>query len=129
MLSERDRSQPDPQHPALSADRPQFVDNQHGNTLDAAIVAHLKALRQENAMLWGLDIATAFFNLPGFALLADELERVGKVRLLLGAEPRPEAAWPVRKPGDSPPAEFVREQVVHSLEELDAGLRHISKEE
>lgn len=123
MTHARKEGSLDPKHPALSADRPLFVDNQNGNTLDAAICAHLKALRQENAMLWGLDIATAFFNLPGFALVADEIERVGKVRLLLGAEPRPEAAWPVRKPGDKPPAEFLRHQVEQSLDEQDAGLR------
>lgn len=37
-------------------------------------------------------IATAYFNPGGFALLAEQLERVGKVRLLLGAEPQPQDA-------------------------------------
>ncbi len=39
-------------------------------------------------------IATAYFNPGGFGLLADELDRVGKVRLLLGAEPQPQDAGP-----------------------------------
>lgn len=39
-------------------------------------------------------IATAYFNPGGFGLLADELERVGKVRLMLGAEPQPQDAGP-----------------------------------
>lgn len=34
-----------------------------------------------------LDIATAYFNLDGFSLLAQALDGVGEVRLLLGAEP------------------------------------------
>ncbi|WP_146841526.1 helicase-related protein [Cellulomonas composti] len=34
-----------------------------------------------------LDIATAYFNLGGFGLLAEALDRVGPVRLLLGSEP------------------------------------------
>lgn len=34
-------------------------------------------------------IATAYINPAGFALLADELERVPRVRLLIGAEPDP----------------------------------------
>lgn len=36
-----------------------------------------------------LDIATAYFNLGGYSLLADSLDRVNGVRLLLGAEPVP----------------------------------------
>jgi hypothetical protein len=62
-------------HPALSEQRPLFVDNRDGNTLDEAVSRHLRALRREDAMLWEVCIATAFFNVPGFRLLADELGR------------------------------------------------------
>ena len=41
-----------------------------------------------------LDVASAFFNVGGYALLADSLDRVTGVRLLLGAEP----AAPERRP-------------------------------
>src|SRR5581483_445419 len=34
-----------------------------------------------------LAVATAYFNVGGFALLADELEALAHVRILLGAEP------------------------------------------
>ena len=34
-----------------------------------------------------LDVATAYFNLGGYGLLAEALDRVGPVRLLLGSEP------------------------------------------
>ena len=34
-----------------------------------------------------LAISTAYFNPGGFGLLADQLERAGRVRLMIGAEP------------------------------------------
>ncbi len=36
-----------------------------------------------------LDVATAYFNVGGYSLLADSLDQVTGVRLLLGAEPTP----------------------------------------
>ena len=36
-----------------------------------------------------LDIATAYFNVAGYSLLADSLDQATGVRLLLGAEPTP----------------------------------------
>src|SRR5579863_7439083 len=42
-------------------------------------------------------IATAFFNPGGFRLLAEELEQVGPVRLLPGAEPDPDERTRVRQ--------------------------------
>jgi hypothetical protein len=77
----------DPAHPALSPTRPLFIDNRDGNTLDEAIRQHLRALRQEMALPWEVCIATAFFNLPGYSLIAAELEQMAGVRLLLGTEP------------------------------------------
>ena len=41
-----------------------------------------------------LDIASAYFNVGGFSLLADSLDRLNGARLLLGAEPTP----PERRP-------------------------------
>ena len=41
-----------------------------------------------------LDVASAFFNVGGYALLADSLDQATGVRLLLGAEP----AAPERRP-------------------------------
>lgn len=109
--------------PSLSETRPLFVDNQGGNTLDRALVQHLRALRSEGALPYGLDIATAFFNVPGFELLAGSLGEVGKVRLLLGAEPVPEAVTPARLPGDPTEPEWTRRQVQHALEQLGSGLK------
>lgn len=47
-----------------------------------------------------LAIATAYINPGGFSLVADELERAPKVRLLLGAEPNPNTYGPLEKPLD-----------------------------
>lgn len=115
---------PDLQHPALSESRPLYINNQGGNTLARALARHMEALRQQQGVLpLGLSIASGFFDLAGFNLLADDLEHVGKVRLLLGAEPLPEAAW--RPPGLSDPSEpdFTRAQVGAGLAHLDEGLR------
>jgi len=67
--------------------RPYFVDNRNGATLDKALCQHLRALREQGQLVFSLDIATAFFNVPGFDLLADEFCHTAKIRLLLGAEP------------------------------------------
>ncbi len=109
--------------PSLSTTRPLFIDNRNGNSLDRAIARHLNALRAEAALPWGLDIASAFFNVPGFNLIADGVEHLAKVRLLLGAEPTPESAMPHRQPGDPPEPRFTQQQVAKSLEQLDEGLR------
>lgn len=114
---------PDTSIPSLSNTRPLFIDNQGGNTLDRAIVQHLRALRTEGALPYGLDIATAFFNVPGFELLSGALGEVGRVRLLLGAEPTPESAAPARLPGDPTEPEWTRRQVQHALYQLGAGLK------
>lgn len=122
-MSKRERNKAiDPGHPSLSSTRPLFVDNRDGNTLAAALCQHLRTLRQEQAMLWEVCIATAFFNVPGFDLLAEDLEQVGKIRLLLGTDPLPEANRPERLVGDPAEPEFTRRLVCQTLQQLDAGL-------
>lgn len=90
--------------------------------LDRAIHEHLQALSRESALAWGLDITTAYFNLGGFRLIADDLGRIGRVRLLLGAEPTPEAVLPVRRPEDPREPEFTERQIRQGLDALDRGL-------
>lgn len=87
--------------PALTSapdGRPHFVDNRDGNTLDAALRAYLRASREGQQQCVFADVATAYFNLPGFDLLAEEFGKVAQLRLLLGAEPRPEPQWPEPQP-------------------------------
>ncbi|MEU3281446.1 helicase-related protein [Streptomyces antibioticus] len=69
--------------------RPTFATNQPqpGDTVADAINALLQGMRTHLATPPPVAIATAFFNPGGFKLLSDQLEHVGPVRLLLGAEP------------------------------------------
>lgn len=69
--------------------RPTFATNRPaGNeTVADAINGLLSGMRTHLSTSPPLAIATAFFNPAGFRLLADELERAGSVRLLLGAQP------------------------------------------
>ena len=70
--------------------KPTFATNRPGERVADAINSHLEHLRGWNKA-YEVAVATAYFNPGGFSLLADELEQVGNVRLLLGAEPeRPE---------------------------------------
>jgi phosphatidylserine/phosphatidylglycerophosphate/cardiolipin synthase-like enzyme len=72
--------------------RPTFATNRPstGETVADALNALLHGMRTHLAEAPTVAIATAFFNPGGFRLLAGELEQVGPVRLLLGAEPEPD---------------------------------------
>ena len=69
-----------------------------------------------------MSIATGYFNADGFAMIADRLERLSGVRLLLGAEPVPPPAQPSRKPGDPTGAQLEAKLVSEGLEKTAAGL-------
>jgi len=105
-----------------SDSRPYFLDNRDGNTLDKALCEHLSVLRERAQFVFSLDIATAFFNVPGFDLLADEFCQTAKVRLLLGAEPKPEAERVLPQPGDPPEPQFTARLVAEGLTRLDGAL-------
>ncbi len=100
---------------SLSA-KPEFATNRSGERVADAICAHLAHLRETLANPPELAIATAYFNPGGYSLLADELDQVAKVRLLLGAEPTvPERA--VRCLADSTsPARAARAELRRVLE-------------
>ena len=109
---------------------PDFIDNIDGNTL-AATLADLLAnglpggrglLGEAGPPPGQLDIATAFFSPAGFAAIAGALDRVERIRLMVGAEPPSQARPPVREPG-VPPQRFERELLKAGLDDFDAGLR------
>lgn len=66
----------------------------------AALSSHLGWLAENYSRPLELSIATGYFNVEGFSLLADQLEGLPHTQLLLGAEPTPPPAIPERKPGD-----------------------------
>ena len=109
---------------ADSASRPAFVDNREGNTLARAITTHLEALRRTGRTPAELCVASCYFNPQGLELLAREARHLPRIRLLLGADPTPEAVLPRRTPYDPTEPEFTRRRVSLGLAHLERGLRH-----
>jgi len=105
--------------------KPEFIDNRDGNTLGAALRSHLRWLAETYKQPVELSIATGFFNPGGFAQIADQIEHVSKVRLLLGAEPLSPPAIPPRDPfkvrqrGDAYMEHLLRDK----LSREEAGIR------
>ncbi|MET4625751.1 hypothetical protein ABIB83_002767 [Bradyrhizobium sp. I1.8.5] len=107
---------------------PEFIDNRDGNTLLAALQAAIpdapiSGAQQASPVLAEISIATAFMSPAGFGAVAERLDQATGVRLLLGAEPEPEARRTARRPGDPPQAAFERREVAEGLKLLEAGLR------
>src|SRR5205807_2544344 len=73
----------------LGVTQPSFLDNQDGNTVARGLRERIDWLTSNLVQPVTLTVATGYFNPGGFAQLADVLQRVGHVRLLLGAEPPP----------------------------------------
>ena len=63
---------------------PYVIDNRTEDTSMRRVLGDLLALHTGKAV----DVASAFFSIRGFGLLAGGLETLGSFRLLLGAEPR-----------------------------------------
>jgi plasmid stabilization system protein ParE len=111
--------------------KPEFITNQDGNTLLAALQAAIPdapamlapGVAEAPLALTEISIATAFMSPAGFGAVAERLDQAGHVRLLIGAEPEPEAKRLPRKPGDPPQAAFERREVAEGLKLLEAGLR------
>jgi hypothetical protein len=102
---------------------PYFVDNREGNTLARAIREQLRELRAAGWLPGELCIASAYFNPEGWKLLAEELRELSSIRLLLGADPVPEAQHPHRQPADPQEPEYTHQRVRAGLEKLETGLR------
>jgi PLD-like domain/Helicase conserved C-terminal domain/SNF2-related domain len=67
--------------------KPVIATNRPNELVADVIVGRLAHLRETLRTPPRVDIATAYFNPGGYALLADELDYPSSVRLLLGAEP------------------------------------------
>jgi superfamily II DNA or RNA helicase len=67
--------------------KPELLTNRDGEQVGDGIRAYLAELREALREPYELAIATAYFNLGGWQLLADELDYPATVRVLLGAEP------------------------------------------
>ncbi len=106
--------------------RPDLLTNQGGNTLLAALRAAIPdapahaapGMADAAPALAEVSIATAFVTPAGFAAVAPQLDQAARVRLLLGAEPAPEAWRALRPPAASP-----RRELADGIETLEAALR------
>ena len=69
--------------------KPELATNRAGQTVAGVVSEFVR--NAAGAYVGGahLDIATAYFNLEGYDLLADALDQLNGVRMLLGAEPTP----------------------------------------
>jgi len=103
--------------------QPLFIDNREGNTLARAIMMYLGALRSQGQVPQELCVASCFFNPQGFELIAEEVRQIPHIRLLLGADPTPEAILPRRTPYDPTEPEFTRRRVEKGLQQLERGLK------
>ena len=73
-------------------EKPELAFNHNGHTVADALNSFFSGATNNLTGEVCIDIATAYFNLGGYSLIADSLEKADKVRLLLGAEPsRPES--------------------------------------
>jgi len=105
---------------------PDFIDNRDGNTLALALATVLGGHVDGDAAESGdppdtVRIATAFFNPTGFAWIADHLQPVPTVRLLLGADPA-FGTGGERKRLDETPEAFERRRIRVGLRRMDDAL-------
>lgn len=105
--------------------RPTFATNRPGTgeTVAWALNVLMQGMRTNLAIPPEISIATAFFNPGGFNLLADELEKAGSVRLLLGAEPEVDDGRLVRPLAAGRGRQAERQQIRRALEGHDRDLR------
>jgi hypothetical protein len=107
--------------PQAFENKPEFVDNREVN-MAQALCGHMDWLAKTYAHPLELCVATGYFNPEGFLLIADRLDKLKGVRLLLGAEPVPPPARPLRMPGEPMGERFEQKLVRKALSLLDEGL-------
>ena len=104
-------------------ERPKFVDNRSGNTLATAVNEYLQHIDDRLAETPDLDIVTGYFNPRGYFSVADGLDHVDRVRLLIGAQPQYEGTERWRQPGDPLDEEYDRKRIDEALSRLDQNLK------
>lgn len=102
--------------------KPEFIDNSRENTLASALNVYLDHLAEHLRHPVELRIASGYFNPAGFSLVADRLARLPRIRLLLGAEPIPPPAIPLRMPGEPRGQRFEEKRVRDALDAHAKGL-------
>jgi len=101
--------------------KPTFLTNRDNESVAQSLNAHLAHLRTTLIEPYELAIASAYFNVGGYQLMAEELNHPRKVRLLLGAEPDA-ALRPRRLDEPASPARARAVQLRRALEGHDQDL-------
>lgn len=99
----------------MTGERREFVDNRGDNTVAEAIMRAAAYYGNSREIA----IASGYFNLAGFSIIAEALEAAPSVRILLGSEPVPPAPRRSVLPGPTPSEPPLRERLTelrHSLE-------------
>jgi len=100
-----------------------LIDNRNGQTLAKALEAVLTGKGiWENPLPSELDVATAFFSPSGFSRVAPHVERLQRIRLLLGAEPPPESLV-ARRHLDETREAWAARRLREGLTQIETGLR------
>ncbi len=102
-------------------EKPEFVDNRELRLVDA-LRGHLDWLEKTYKEPVELSIATGYFNPQAFGMLADRLQKLKKIYLLLGAEPLPPPAIPLRMPEDPRGEKFEAKLLREELQKNEQGL-------
>jgi hypothetical protein len=104
--------------------RPEFATNDPvaGGTVADAVNEMLAFTQPYEAQGRSVSVASAFFNVGGWSLIAPELKRVGKVRLMLGAEPQRQTDPVVLRPGTVSRGKAVQYALQDALDEQQAAL-------
>ena len=104
---------------------PEIIDNREGNTLARALRVYLGASDGQVTAITvapnAVRIATAYFNPTGFAQVADYLQTVPDVRLLLGADPTT-VPYGERRKLDESSSTFERRRIEAGLRKMNNAL-------
>ena len=103
--------------------KPELAVNRAGHTVAEALNSFIGGPTTNWIGGTGIDIATAYFNVGGYALLADALDQTTSTRLLLGAEPTPPEQRPRPLGKESHlPTRAARDRVRHAVAEHETHL-------
>ncbi len=104
--------------------KPEFATNRDGESVAEALNGFLTYAVTGLAGETHVDIATAYFNVGGYSLIADAVDHCDRVRILLGAEPDPKERRlrPLRANATSPRRE-ARVRLRRALEGHERDLR------
>ncbi len=100
----------------MTGERREFVDNRGANTVAEAILQAAAYFGNSREIA----IASGYFNLGGFSVIADALEAAPAVRILLGSEPEPPRPRRTVLPGAPPSQPPLRERLSELRSSLEA---------